>query len=188
MILPVYRAFRRQASLVQPRRFKLTADWKLDGWKEFLFDGSLGRLAAFWACCCQACLAYLGAEIIGITANEAEKPRETVPKAVRRVARRIVFYYVGTIFVLGLNVSADDPVLASYVTNSMGGYQGPFVLMFNRANIAGLTHVLNAMSIVASLSVANANLYVTVEPIVAAYIRAELSTPWRERDMPQPSF
>lgn len=140
-------------------------DWKQDGWKEFLFEGSLGRLAAFWACCCQACLAYLGSEIIGITANEAGKPQETMPKAVRRVSHRIVFYYVGAIFVLGLNVSSDDPVLASYVTNPSGGYQGPFVLMLNRANIAGLDHVLNAVAIVASLSVANANLYVTVSSI-----------------------
>jgi len=122
----------------------------------------LGRLAAFWSCCCQACLAYLGTEIVGITADEAERPRKTIPKAVRRVAKRIIFYYVGAIFVLGLNISADDPVLASYVTNPQGSYQGPFVLMVQRANIPGLDHLLNAMSIVAALSVANANLYVTV--------------------------
>jgi yeast amino acid transporter len=101
-------------------------------------------------------------EIIGITADEAERPRQTIPKAVRRVSKRIVIYYVGAIFVLGLNVSSDDPVLKSYVTNPEGSYQGPFVLMVQRANISGLDHILNAISIVATLSVANANLYVTV--------------------------
>lgn len=68
-------------------------------------------------------------------------PRQTIPKAVRRVSKRIIIYYVGAIFVLGVNVSSNDPVLASYVTNPQGSYQGPFVLMVQRANIAELEHV-----------------------------------------------
>jgi yeast amino acid transporter len=140
----------------------LMVDWKEAGWKEFLVTGPWGRLAGFWACCCQACLAYIGTEIIGMTADETERPRETFPKAVRRVASRITFYYVGAIFVLGLNVSSNDPILASYVTSPQATYQGPFVLMVQRANIRGLAHLLNALTIVAALAVANVNLYVAV--------------------------
>ena len=128
-------------------------------------------MAAFWACCCQACLAYLGSEIIGITAEEAELPRQTLPKAVRRVAKRIILYYVGAIFVLGLNVSSNDPELEWYVTNPKGSYQGPFVLMVRRAGIPGLDHALNVITIVASLSVANANLYVAVITFVGKHNR-----------------
>lgn len=104
----------------------------------------------------------MGCEIIGITAVESEKPRKTVPMAVRRVSTRIIFYYVGAVFILGLNISSNDPILASYETNPQGSYQGPFVLMIQRANIPYLDSLVNAITIVAVLSVANTNLYVAV--------------------------
>jgi yeast amino acid transporter len=164
----------------------LTSDWREDGWKEFLVSGGWGRLAGFWACCCQAAFAYLGTEIIGITADETECPRRTLPRAFRRVSKRIIIYYVGAIFVLGLNVSSNDPELAWYITNPKGSYQGPFVLMVKRANIPGLEHVLNAIAIVAALSVANANLYVTVNSSKAKLIlRVVFFTPLRGKGMPQ---
>jgi yeast amino acid transporter len=129
-----------------------------------LTTGALGRLAGFWLCCCQAAFAFTGTEIIGITANEAEQPRTTLPHAVRRIVKRLVFYYIGAAFVLGINLSANDPQLAWYVNNPKGSYQGPFVLMMQRANIPVLSHILNSVVLIACLSVANANLYETVSP------------------------
>lgn len=126
--------------------------------------GAWGRLAAFWSCCYQACLAYMGTEIVGIMADEAERPRETLPNAVQRVSKRIIIYYIGLIFVLGLNVSSNDLVLASYITNPKGSYQGPFVLMVQRASLLGLAHLLNAPTIVSVLSIANTNLYISASP------------------------
>ena len=41
-------------------------------------------------------------------------------------------------------------------------YASPFVLMVRRAGIKGLDHVINAVALIAAVSVANANLYVTV--------------------------
>ena len=104
---------------------------------------------------------YIGIELVGVTAEETERQRDTLPFAVRRVAHRIVFYYVGATLVLGLNVSANDPVLASDLSRS---YASPFVLMVERAGIPGLAHVINAVALIAVLSVANANLYVSVFP------------------------
>lgn len=127
-----------------------------------MVEGALGRLAAFWLCCCQGAFGYVGCEIIGITANEAETPRQTVPMAVRRVSKRLWLYYVGASFVLGLNLSANDPKLIWYITNPKGSYQGPFVLMVQRAGIPVLDHVLNGIGLIACMSVANANLYETV--------------------------
>jgi yeast amino acid transporter len=100
--------------------------------------------------------------MIGLTAIEAERPRSTMARAVRRVSKRLVIYYVGAIFALGLTVSANDPVLASFVTTPKGSYQGPFVLMVQRAGIPTLADIINAITIVAVLSVANVNLYVAV--------------------------
>lgn len=144
----------------RPPHHNLFVDWREDGFKSYLLAGSAGRFIGLWACICQAMFAYSGAELIGIAADETERQRETLPKAVRRVSYRIVFYYVGCVVVLGLNVSAQDPVLASYV--STGSYTSPFELMVRRAGIPGLAHVINVVALIAVTSVANANLYVSV--------------------------
>lgn len=124
--------------------------------------GGWGYLAGYWLCCCQAVYAHTGSEVIGITANEAERPRHTISMAVRRISAKLAFLYIGGAFVLGLNLSSNDPQLAWYAANPKGSYQGPFVLMIQRAGIKGLDHVVNAVVILAALSVANANLYETV--------------------------
>jgi yeast amino acid transporter len=130
--------------------------------KEFLLGGGWGRLIGFWSVCCQASFSYIGAETIAITVGEVERPRQTVPKAVRRVAMRLNIYYIGAIFVLGLNLSSNDPILQQSLDNPNGGYHGPFVLMAQRAGIPRFGDFLNCMALGASLSVSNASLYVTV--------------------------
>ena len=104
--------------------------------------------------------------MIAIAADETERQRETLPKAVRRVSYRLPFYYVGAIFVLGLNVSSLDPVLFNSLTSS--GFFSPFVLMVERAGIPVLPHLINAVALIAVLSVANANLYVSVSSFLVA--------------------
>jgi len=142
-------------------------DWRQGAFRPYLVDGGAGRLYGFWECCCQAIFAYVGTELIGIAADETERQRETLPKSVRRVSYRIIFYYVGAVFVLGLNVSANDPVLKANVDDPTRSYSSPFVLMVQRAGIPGLAHVINAVALIAALSVANANLYVTSRTLYA---------------------
>src|SRR5881394_3196258 len=90
----------------------LYIDWKTGlAFRTLYVDGNLGRLVGFWAACCKAIVSYLGVEIIGIIAEETERQRETLPHGVRRVAIRSILYHVGAVFVLGLNVSANDPLL-----------------------------------------------------------------------------
>jgi len=62
---------------------------------------------------------------------------------------------------LGLNVQANDPVLFDELSSG-SGYFSPFILMVERAGISGLRHVINAVALIASVSVANANLYLSV--------------------------
>lgn len=130
--------------------------------KDFLGLGGVGRLAGFWLCCCQACFAYVGCELTGIAAEEAEQPRSTLPKAVRRVSARLIMYYLGMVFVLGLNLSSNDPILAWYVSSPSANYQSPFVLMVQRANIPGLDHLLNALILFSLVCILNTYLYVGV--------------------------
>lgn len=156
----------RQSSwiyLYPPTILELTVDWRENAFASYILPGAAGRFLGFWACCCQAIFSYVGTEIIGIAADETERQRETLPGAVRRVSYRLPFYYIGAIVVLGLNVSSTDPVLVNSLTTS--SYFSPFVLMVERAGIPGLAHVINAVALIAVLSVANANLYVGVCPL-----------------------
>jgi amino acid transporter len=98
--------------------------------------------------------------LIGIAADETENQRHTLPRSVRRVSYRLAIYYTGAVIALGLNVSANDPILLNNLFTT--SYASPFVLMVRRAGITGLEHVINAVALIAALSVANANLYVTV--------------------------
>lgn len=49
---------------------------------QYFYDGAFGRLVGFWFSYCEATLGYLGAEIIGIVAEETERPRVTLPVVV----------------------------------------------------------------------------------------------------------
>jgi yeast amino acid transporter len=137
-------------------------DWRENPFKEFLVSGTLGRLAGFWVCCCNSVYAFTGSDVIGVTANEAERPRETMPIAIRRIAWRLIIYYIGAAFVLSVNLSSNDPQLMWFTSNPKGSYQGPFVLMMQRTGIRGLDHIVNGVVLIAALSVANSNLYSAV--------------------------
>ncbi|BGP57759.1 hypothetical protein JCM8202v2_005406 [Rhodotorula sphaerocarpa] len=54
--------------------------------------GALGRFLSFWTVFIQAAFSFLGTEIVALTAAEAENPRRNVPKAIKRVFARIVFF------------------------------------------------------------------------------------------------
>ena len=62
---------------------------------------------------------------------------------------------------LGLNVQANDLVLYDEFASGEG-YSSPFILMVERAGLGQLKHVINAVALVAAVSVANANLYLSV--------------------------
>ena len=135
-------------------------------WRSYGFDddylstnAAVSRLAGFWYCCCQAIYSYGGTTIIGITANEAERQREVLPQAVRRVSQRLIFYYGIATFALGLSLWSKDPLLGSLVK---GTYYSPYVIMVERSGVPGLPHLVNALVLVATVSTANANLYETV--------------------------
>lgn len=112
---------------------------------------------------------YTGTELLAITAWETEYPRHNLPKAVRRVSYRIILYYVGAIFILGLTVSANDKLLTLPLSPSITDtdptppiYPGGFMIMIARTGIPVLPHILNTVQIIATLSVATADIYVTV--------------------------
>jgi yeast amino acid transporter len=89
--------------------------WKHEPWREYISHGPVGRLLAFWVCMINTCFAYTGAEVVGASFGEVSKPKESIPRAVRLTALRIVSIYVGTTFILTLTVSPDSELLTAAV-------------------------------------------------------------------------
>jgi AAT family amino acid transporter len=96
---------------------------------------------------------YMGVEVIGVTAGEAETPEVTIPRAMRTIVFRLILFYV-----LAMTV-----MLAMTPWNQMGsGITGsPFVGAFSAAGIPYASSIMNIVVITAALSSSNTDLYLT---------------------------
>ncbi|SCV12649.1 probable Arginine permease [Nakaseomyces glabratus] len=94
-----------------------------------------------------AAFTYQGTELVGITAGEAANPRKAVPRAIRKVLIRILLFYIGSLFFIGLTVPYNDPKLTStdsYVSSS------PFIITIQNAGTRVLPHIFNAVILILS--------------------------------------
>ncbi len=110
-------------------------------------------LKGVWLAMTLGLTSYMGVEVIGVTAGEAERPEETIPRAMRTIVFRLILFYV-----LAMTV-----MLAMTPWNQMGsGITGsPFVSAFSAAGIPYASTIMNIVVITAALSSANTNLYLT---------------------------
>ncbi|KAI8146777.1 amino acid permease/ SLC12A domain-containing protein [Fennellomyces sp. T-0311] len=99
---------------------------------------------------------FQGTEIVGITAGEAKNPTKTVPRAIRNTFWRIVFFYIVTIFLLGITLPSTNPDL---LNNDESAGTAAFTLVFKLAGIEAGAHVINAIILTSVLSAANSALY-----------------------------
>ncbi|CAH01153.1 lysine permease [Kluyveromyces lactis] len=104
-----------------------------------------------------ASFTYQGTELVGITAGEASNPRKTVPKAINKVFFRILVFYIGSLFFVGLLVPYNSPQLES---NSAVIASSPFVISIQNAGTKVLPDIFNAVVLVTILSAGNSNVYV----------------------------
>lgn len=103
---------------------------------------------------------------MGILADETERQRESLSSVVRRIPHRIIPYYVFAMLALGISVSANDPILNLQSSDDpIRNYPGGFVIMAERAGIPVLPHIINVIMILAALSTATGDIYVTVSQI-----------------------
>ena len=117
--------------------------------------GSKGRFLGFWAVLTQAAFSYIGTEIVAIAAGEARNPRRNIPRAIKKVYIRILLFYLGGTFIIGLLVPSNDPSLRL----SSGVGKSPFVIAIRRAGIPALPSIINACLLTAASSAASSDLY-----------------------------
>ncbi|KAG8719791.1 hypothetical protein FRC08_001978 [Ceratobasidium sp. 394] len=122
--------------------------------------GSLGVFLGFWAVMVNALFAYMGTELIGVTVGEAQNPRKNIPKAIKRTFWRILVFYIGGVFVIGLIVPSTDQSLFVATSAKTGAAASPFVVAANLVHIRVLPHIINAVILIFVMSAANSDLYI----------------------------
>src|SRR5438034_5096240 len=110
-------------------------------------------LRGVWLALTLAITSYMGIEVIAVTAGEAQRPEESIPRAMRTIVFRLIIFYVLAITVM----------LAMTPWNrAAGGISGsPFVRAFETVGIPFAAGIMNLVVITAALSSANTNLYLT---------------------------
>ncbi|MEU5879645.1 amino acid permease [Spirillospora sp. NPDC047279] len=95
--------------------------------------------------------AYAAIEMVGISAGEAENPREVMPGAINGVVWRIALFYVGAVFLL--------VVVLPWTVYKPG--ESPFVTVFAALGVPAIGGVMNLIVLTAALSGTNSGLYST---------------------------
>ncbi|EGO63901.1 amino acid permease [Acetonema longum] len=94
---------------------------------------------------------YVGIELIGVTAGEAQNPGKSLPAAIDKVLWRILLFYIGALFV----------IMSLYPWNQLGTIGSPFVLIFEKLGIRAAAGMINFVVITAALSSCNSGIFST---------------------------
>ncbi|KAI9464912.1 general amino acid permease 1 [Lactarius psammicola] len=121
-----------------------------------LEPGALGRFLGLLLGIIYAAFSMCGMEIITLAAAETRNPRKNMVTAMRTVFFRIFICYVLTGLIVGMLIPSNDPALFKKSGNAG---QSPFVLVFNRAGVKVLPHIVNAVVLSSAFSSANGMLY-----------------------------
>ena len=116
----------------------------------------LAKFVGFWSVLIQAGFSYQGTELVGIAAGETDNPRKTVPAAIRKTFYRILFFFVLTVFFLGILIPYDNQDLLRGTTNASAS---PFVIAAKLAEVDVLPDIINVVLLTVVLSAANSNVY-----------------------------
>ena len=112
-----------------------------------------------------AILSYLGIELVGVTVGEAQNPRRAIPKAIKLSFFRIIFFYIVLIFLLGMLVPYDSPLLVFASKASTSAAASPFVVAIKLAGIDALPGIFNGCLLVFILSAGTSDLYVATRSL-----------------------
>lgn len=138
------------------------AGW--DNWK--IGDGPFH--GGFWSIIGIAMIvgySFQGTELIGIAAGESKDPEKNIPKSMKQVFWRILFFYILAILVISLIVPYTDPNLGDTGISNIA--ISPFTLVFKNAGLLSAAVLMNAVILTALLSASNSGLYASTRMLYA---------------------
>ncbi|KAM3521588.1 hypothetical protein NHJ13051_006168 [Beauveria bassiana] len=113
-----------------------------------------------------AAFAFAGTELVGLAAAETAAPRKSLPTAIKQVFWRITLFYVVALTLVGLLVPYDSPRLFGGAS-PVDANTSPFVIAIEAAGIQILPSVMNAVILVAILSVGNSAVFGSTRTLAA---------------------
>jgi D-serine/D-alanine/glycine transporter len=95
--------------------------------------------------------AFVGVELVGVSAAETKDPRKNIPSAINKIPLRILFFYVGALIVL----------LCINPWNQLNADTSPFVKTFSLVGIPVAAGIINFVVLTSAASASNSGLFST---------------------------
>ncbi|CAF1085090.1 unnamed protein product [Adineta ricciae] len=130
------------------------------GFKNWKIEGApfVGGVAGVITTSIISGFAFQGTEAVGIAAGESSNPKKDVPRAMNGTIWRIILFFVGAIFIMGLIIPYNDKKL-SQINGVDSIAVSPFTLVFSLSGIPGADHIMNVVILTTILSAGNSGLY-----------------------------
>jgi len=95
--------------------------------------------------------AFVGVELVGVSAAETANPKKNIPSAINKIPLRILFFYVGALIVL----------LSINPWNQLNADTSPFVKTFTLVGIPVAAGIINFVVLTSAASASNSGLFST---------------------------
>lgn len=95
--------------------------------------------------------AFVGVELVGVSAAETADPKKNIPSAINKIPLRILFFYVGALIVL----------LSINPWNQLNADTSPFVKTFSLVGIPVAAGIINFVVLTSAASASNSGLFST---------------------------
>ncbi|MGV0167655.1 amino acid permease [Furfurilactobacillus sp. WILCCON 0119] len=113
----------------------------------FFAKGAKGFMLSFQ----MVVFAFVGIEMVGMTASETADPRHVIPKAINEIPMRIILFYVGSLLV----------IMSIYPWSAVSPDSSPFVQVFENVGIKAAAGIINFVVLTAAASACNSSLFTT---------------------------
>lgn len=110
-------------------------------------NGVFGFLMAFQ----MVVFAFVGVELVGVSAAETADPRKNIPSAINKIPLRILLFYVGALFV----------ILTINPWNTLSADKSPFVQVFALVGIPIAAGLINFVVLTSAASAGNSGMFST---------------------------
>lgn len=128
------------------------------GGKYWRDPGAITSFKGLVTCFSTASFSMGGTEFLALSVAEVKNPRKALPTAIRLVFVRIIFFYVGTLVMVGLLVPYNNLRLMG-TTGSSANDASPYVLAADLHSVKVVPHIVNAVILNSVTSVATAAMY-----------------------------
>lgn len=118
--------------------------WSHGGWFP---NGMHGFIISFQ----MVVFAFVGMELVGLTAGETENPEKVIPKAINQIPIRVLLFYVGALFI----------IMSIYPWSAIVPTESPFVQVFAAVGIAAAAGVVNFVVLTSAASACNSAIFST---------------------------